>query len=77
MVVDDPVSVLLEERDPIRRSRAHRVLGQRAYERRDLEIASDHLREAVDLDPTDEEPKVLLARIAQERPARRRWLGWF
>jgi hypothetical protein len=74
---EDPVAVLLRERDPVERCRAHVALGRKAYDRRDLDVATDHLREAADLDPTDEQPKQLLARIAQERTPKRRWLSLF
>ncbi|MEQ1569758.1 MAG: hypothetical protein ABMA64_29250 [Myxococcota bacterium] len=79
MRVDDPVALLLREQDPVQRCRAHVALGERAYQRRDLEVAAEHLREAADLDPTDEQPKQLLLRIASERPdrPRRRWLSLF
>jgi hypothetical protein len=77
MLVDDPVKVLLQERDPVLRSRAHRTLAERAVQRRDLEVAADHLREAADLDPTDEEPRQMLDRIDQQRKPRRRWLSLF
>lgn len=69
----DPVGVLIEERDPVQRSRAHRTLGERALARQDLPTAEVHLREAADLDPTDEVPRRMLARLQQERRPRRRW----
>jgi len=75
--VEDPVAVLLQERDPVLRSRAHRTLGERAYHRCNLEVAEDHLREAADLDPTDEVPRQLLDRIHQQRRPKRRWLSLF
>jgi Flp pilus assembly protein TadD len=63
------VSVLLEEPDPIHRSRAHRALGERAIASRNLDRAREHLSEAADLDPTDETARKLLAGLA--RPRRR------
>ncbi|MEQ1504470.1 MAG: hypothetical protein ABMB14_19685 [Myxococcota bacterium] len=69
----DAVRVLLEERDPVRRSRAHLELGVRALDRRDLEAATEHLREAADLDPTDEQPRKLLEELAGPKTKIRRW----
>lgn len=63
------VSVLLEEPDPVHRSRAHRALGERALAQQDLAAAREHLEEAADLDPTDETARKLLAGLA--RPRRR------
>ena len=70
---DNPVAVLLEDHDPVHRSRAHTALGQRALERQDLDTAREHLEQAQDLDPTDETPKRLLARMAAPK---RRWFGF-
>jgi Tfp pilus assembly protein PilF len=71
----NPVAVLLEDHDPVHRSRAHTALGQRALARQDVNTAREHLEEATDLDPTDETPKRLLATL--EAPKRRRWFGIF
>jgi Tfp pilus assembly protein PilF len=73
-LLNDPVGVLLTESDPVLRARAHRALGERALSRQDLLVASDHLREALDLDPTDEVPRKLLARVQESQRPRRRWL---
>lgn len=75
MTLTNPVAVLLEEADPVRRSRAHTELGRQALARRDVDLAREHLGEATDLDPTDEEPKKLLATLAP--PRKRRWFGLF
>jgi hypothetical protein len=58
-----PVRVLMEEADPIRRCAAHLVLGQRAITRDDVVTATDHFREAAELDPTDERPRAALLDI--------------
>jgi hypothetical protein len=50
----DPIDVLVDDPDPTTRSRAHVELGLRAKARDDLDMAEWHLREAMDLDPTDE-----------------------
>lgn len=67
------VAVLLEEPDPVHRSRAHLELGQRALAAKNLQAAREHLEEAADLDPTDETPRKLLSRIQP----RRRFLSLF
>lgn len=77
--MDDPVYVLLEEPCPIRRSRAHVALGQQAMSSGDVEVAGEHLREALDLDPTDETPKRLLGQLeesSQGRTSRRKRSWW-
>ena len=61
----DPVEVLLEEPDPMQRSRAHTELGLRAKGRDDVDMAVWHLREAIDLDPTDEQPRDVLRSLGQ------------
>ena len=71
----DPVHVLVEERDPMVRSRAHRVLGLRARAREDLDRAVWHLREAIELDPTDETSKEILKDLAPTGVEKPR--GWF
>lgn len=71
----NPVAILLEDHDPVRRSRAHTALGRRALERQDVDTAREHLEQAADLDPTDEVAKRLLATL--EPPKRRRWFGIF
>jgi len=53
----DPILTLLEDEDPLARSRAHTALGLRAKARADNDSAIAHLREAIDLDPTDETPR--------------------
>jgi Tfp pilus assembly protein PilF len=77
--MDNPVLVLLEEPDPVRRSRAHLALGQRALQGGNVAVASEHLREAVDLDPTDEVPRRLLAELDQQaqQSSRRRKRSWW
>lgn len=72
-VAENPVQVLIEELDPVRRSRAHLTLGRRAMDRKDLGSATEHLREAADLDPTDEVPRKLLEEIRAERRPRSWW----
>jgi hypothetical protein len=57
---DDPMHTLLENEDPLARSRAHTELGLRAKARADHDAAVTHLREAIDLDPTDETPRDVL-----------------
>ena len=52
----DPSAIIVEEPDPVRRARAHYELGLRARQREDIERAEWHMREAWDLDPTDEAP---------------------
>lgn len=78
--MDDPVYVLLEEPCPIRRSRAHLALGQRALASDDVLLASEHLEEAIGLDPTDETPKRLLGQLEQQTGKgrdRRRKRSWW
>lgn len=70
----DAVSTLLHDQDPVARSRAHATLAHRALDNDDLDTAEVHLREATDLDPTDEVAKDLLASMARRRPKAR---GWF
>ncbi len=64
----DPVATLLSNTDPIARSRAHTTLAHRAIDNDDLDTAEVHLREATDLDPTDEVPRELLASMQRRRP---------
>jgi hypothetical protein len=66
----DPVRVLVEDADPIRRSRAHLELGHRAVARRDSTMAARHYREAATLDPTDGSPVCALHELGE--PARTR-----
>jgi hypothetical protein len=61
----DPIDVLCDDEDPSHRSRAHLELGLRAKARSDLELAEFHLREALDLDPTDEITKEELRAIGR------------
>ena len=72
-VAYDPVRVLIDDADPIRRSRAHLALGRLALARRDPGAAAEHLREAADLDPTDDASRELLEQL----DARRRPRGWW
>jgi hypothetical protein len=71
----DPLGVIVEDSDPVRRARAHYELGLRARQRDDLDRAEWHLREAWDLDPTDEAPLEVLrglgisATSGEEKPA--------
>lgn len=77
-VLTNPLSVLLEEPNPILRARAHLALGQRALDSGNLEVASDHLQEAASLDPTDELTRKLLQQIQDGRQAsRRRRRSWW
>jgi hypothetical protein len=65
---DNAVRVLLEETDPVRRARAHFVLGQRALARDHTLVARDHLSEAIELDPTDERPRTVLKTLEPLEP---------
>jgi hypothetical protein len=70
----DPVAVLIEDPDPVRRAQAHTTLGERALERDAVDLATEHLLEAIDLDPTDEAPRRLLEAVAARTTTRRkRW----
>jgi Flp pilus assembly protein TadD len=60
-----PVEILLEDSDPLNRSRAHTELGRRAVARSDVERAAWHFREAFELDPTDETPRDALRSLGQ------------
>lgn len=60
----DPIDVIVHDSDPTTRSKAHRTLGLRAKARDDLHMAAFHLREALDLDPTDEVTAEELRQIA-------------
>lgn len=66
--VDDPVQILLQETDPLRRARAHWQMGQEALARHDPVNAAVHFEEAFDLDPTDERPRVQLEALRAEPP---------
>ncbi len=68
---DQAVRILLEETDPVRRARAHYVLSRRALERDDEPSARDHLSEAIDLDPTDERPRVALKDLTRPEVSKR------
>lgn len=77
--MDHPTHVLLSDSDPQARARAHTALGQRALEREDFSAAASHLREAIDLDPTDEVPKQLLGSMPPEalkNPRPKGFGGW-
>ncbi len=68
------VRILLEDTDPVRRSRAHFSLGHRALALEDMKSARDHFEEALVLDPTDERPRVVLQRLPSDAPpSRQRW----
>jgi len=77
-----PVRVLMEEADPIRRCAAHLELGHRAMHRDDVVSATDHFREAMELDPTDERPRAALLDLEGVRAAdtgkswRKSVFGW-
>lgn len=60
----DPIDVIVHDDDPTTRSKAHFTLGLRAKARDDLHMAEFHLREAHELDPTDEVTSEELRRIA-------------
>lgn len=65
----DLVQVLIQDPDPMRRSRAHRELGNRAVAREDLGKALRHYEEAFALDPTDEVARDEVKRLtAQTQP---------
>ncbi len=70
--VRDAVSTLLHEVDPVARCQAHTTLGRKALANDDLDTAEVHLREASDLDPTDEVSRRLLEAVTRRQPARRR-----
>lgn len=73
----DPVEVLVEDGDPVRRARAHTTLGLRALHASDVDGAVVHLREAIDLDPTDEVPKQALRQLgAQAAPVPEKKAGF-
>jgi Tfp pilus assembly protein PilF len=73
---ENPALVLLEDTDPQARSKAHTTLGERAIDRHDYTTAEAHLREAIDLDPTDERPKQLLGELPREVPKPRGIASW-
>jgi hypothetical protein len=73
--VDHPARILLDDNDPQSRARAHTILAERAVGREDWPTAEAHLREAIDLDPTDERPKRLLATLLG-REVKRGFGGW-
>lgn len=62
---DDPIDVLVEDPDPLARARAHTELGLRAKAREQVDLAVFHLREALDLDPTDETPRDVLRSLGR------------
>jgi Flp pilus assembly protein TadD len=76
IAVREAVSTLLHDADPVARAQAHTTLGRKAIANDDLDTAAVHLREAYDLDPTDEIPRQLLESVARRQPAKRRWMGW-
>lgn len=69
----DAVATLLSNTDPVARSRAHTTLAHKALDNDDLDTAEVHLREATDLDPTDEVPRELLASMRRRRPKPSGW----
>ena len=77
IAVRDAVSTLLHDADPVARSRAHTTLGQKALANDDLDTAEVHLREATDLDPTDEVPRQLLESVSRRQPRGKRWTSFF
>ena len=60
------VDILLEEADPVVRSRAHVELAQRALSTDNVPKAVLHYTEALELDPTDEVSRDTLARLYQK-----------
>jgi hypothetical protein len=76
IAVRDAVATLLHDADPVARSKAHTTLGQKALANDDLDTAEVHLREASDLDPTDEVPRELLDRVGRRQPRARGWLSF-
>ena len=76
-VVREAVTTLLHDADPMRRSKAHTTLGEKALANDDLDTAEVHLKEAADLDPTDEVPRTLLQAVAQRQPKARSWMRFF
>jgi len=71
----DAVATLLHNSDPVARSRAHTALAHRALDNDDYDTAEVHLREATDLDPTDEVSRGLLATMGRRRSGRSS--GWW
>lgn len=69
----DAVATLMSNTDPIARSRAHTTLAHKAIDNDDLDTAEVHLREAADLDPTDEVSRELLASMQRRRPKAAGW----
>ncbi len=69
---EQAIRTLLGDTDPVRRSRAHYLLGRSALDRSDLLTARDHFSEAADLDPTDERPRSELATLTAV-PAQKTW----
>ncbi len=61
----DPVTVLMEVRDPIERARAHMMLGRRAAGRGDGSKAVRHFREAAGLDPGSAAPRAALHKMGE------------
>lgn len=62
------VDLLMQEPDPVLRSRAHAELGNRALSSDDLPKAVVHYTEALELDPTDEVSRDQLARLTRQKP---------
>ena len=75
----DPVRVLVEDDDPVQRSRAHLELGKRAWARKDVKLAARHFREAADLDPSAEAPAHALRDLGEpvaQRPPMSEFGRW-
>ncbi|TNE86273.1 MAG: hypothetical protein EP330_21260 [Deltaproteobacteria bacterium] len=62
------VDLLMEESDPVVRSRAHAELAQRALSSDNLPKAVVHYQEALELDPTDEISRDQLERLTRQKP---------
>ncbi len=57
------VRILIEERNPLARSRAHVELGRRAASRGEAQRALQHYREALLLDPTDPDARAVAGEL--------------
>ena len=64
----DLVGLLMEETDPVLRSRAHAELGNRALSSDNVPKAVVHYQEALELDPTDEVSRDQLERLTRQKP---------
>lgn len=61
------VGLLMEETDPVVRSKAHAELGNRALSTDNVPKAVIHYREALELDPTDEVSRDQLERLSRQK----------